>query len=207
LLGIGFVGGLWSVGIRFRRGSQVEREQTKWFVAAVVVAVIATPVSFLAPSDTLYGVFLLMLALVVQPVAIGIAVLRYRLYAIDRIVSRTIAYALITGVLVVVYAGVVLALRAVVGEVAGGGTAGVVVSTLIVASLFQPLRRRVQSAVDRRFNRHHYDAERTVGVYAGQLRDEVHLDAVVNGLVDAARVSVAPAASGIWIRHRGDARR
>jgi len=197
------VGALSAVVIRFRRGSPIERQQTKWFLAAAAFAVVAFPMAFAFPPNSLVGIVLFMSALFAAPLAIGIAVLRFRLYAIDRIVSRTTAYLLITGVLAAVYVGVVLGLRAVVGEVAGGGTAGVVVSTLVVASLFQPLRHRVQSAVDRRFNRHRYDAERTVGVYAGQLRDEVHLDAVVGGLAEAVRVSVAPTASGIWIRRRG----
>jgi hypothetical protein len=205
--GIGFIGALSSVGIRFRRGSPVEREQTKWFFAATVFAVVAAPLAFLAPQDTPFGVILLMVALVAQPVAIGIAVLRYRLYRIDQIVSRTIAYVLISGVLVAVYVGFVLGLRAVVGELAGGGAAGVAVSTLVVASLFQPVRRRIQSVVDRRFNRHHYDAERTAAAFARQLREEVNLDAVLDGLVEAVRVTVAPAGSGIWIRRRGAARR
>ena len=201
--GFGIIGALASVVIRFRRGSPVEREQAKWFLAATVFAVIVTPLAFTTPGDTPFGVILLMLALVAQPVAIGIAVLRYRLYAIDRIVSRTIAYVLITAVLVIVYGLLVLALRAAVGGLIGDGSAEVVISTLVVASLFQPVRSRVQSSVDHRFDRRRYDAERTVAAFSGRLRDEVHLDAVAGGLVAAVRTSVAPTTSGIWLRSRG----
>ena len=177
---IGFVGALSSVGIRF----------------AFAIATLA----FQAPGDI--GVILLMLALVAQPVAIGIAVLRYRLYAIDRIISRTIAYVVITVVLVIVYASVVLTLRTVVGGLIGDGSAEVVISTLVVASLFQPVRSRIQTALDHRFDRRHYDAERTVAAFSGHLRNEVHLDAVVGGLVGAAVSTVAPATSTIWLRTR-----
>ena len=197
--GIAFIGALSSVGIRFRRGSSVEREQTKWFVAATVFAVV---IAVLAFQTEQFGVILLMLALVAQPVAIGIAVLRYRLYAIDRIVSRTIAYVLITAVLVILYASVVLALRTAVGGLIGDGSAEVVISTLVVASLFQPVRSRIQSVLDHRFDRRRYDAERTVASFSGQLRDEVDLDAVAGGLVAAVRSSVAPTASVIWLRRR-----
>ena len=197
---IGFVGALSSVGIRFRRGSPVEREQTKWFLAATAFAFAIATLAFQAPGDI--GVILLMLALVAQPVAIGIAVLRYRLYAIDRIISRTIAYVVITVVLVIVYASVVLTLRTVVGGLIGDGSAEVVISTLVVASLFQPVRSRIQTALDHRFDRRHYDAERTVAAFSGHLRNEVHLDAVVGGLVGAAVSTVSPATSTIWLRTR-----
>lgn len=202
-LGIGFIGALSAVVIRFRRGSPIERQQTKWFLAAAAFAVVAFLAAFAVPQDTPAGIVLFGLALAAPPVAIGIAVLRYRLYAIDRIVSRTIAYALITAVLVIVYGAVVLTLRTVVGGLTGGGSAEVALSTLVVASLFQPVRRRIQSAVDHRFDRRRYDAERTVAAFSAQLRDEVHLEAVVGGLVATVRMSVAPTASGIWLRSRG----
>jgi len=200
---IGFIGALSAVVIRFRRGSPIEREQTKWFLAAVAFSVIAFLAAFAVPQDTPAGIMLYGFALAAPPVAIGIAVLRYRLYTIDRIVSRTIAYALITAVLVIVYGAVVLTLRAVVGGLTGGGSAGVALSTLVVASLFQPVRRRIQSAVDHQFDRRRYDAERTVAAFSAQLRDEVHLEAVVSELVATVRMSVAPTASGIWLRSRG----
>lgn len=207
--GICFIGGLTSVVIRFRHGSPVEREQTKWFLAATVFAVTVAPLAFLAPAvwgkDTPFGVILLMLALVAQPVAIGIAVLRYRLYAIDRIVSRTIAYVLITGVLAVVYAGVVIAVRAAVGGLIGDGSAEVVVSTLVVAALFQPVRRRVQSSVSHRFDRRRYDADRLVTRFGEHVRNEVLVDAVLGGLDDTVRIALAPSASGVWLRAEGRA--
>jgi hypothetical protein len=101
-----------------------------------------------------------------------------------------------------VYILVVLAIRTAVGGLIGGGSAEVVISTLVVASLFQPVRRRIQSSLDHRFDRRRFDAERTVAAFSGQLRDEVQLDAVAGGLVAAVHSTVAPSASGIWLRRR-----
>jgi hypothetical protein len=197
--GVGFIAGLTSVGIRYRRGSPVERQQTKWFIAATVLAVILAQLAFLI---TVFGVLLLTVALVAQPVAIGIAVLRYRLYAIDRIVSRTLAYILITTVLATLYVAVVLVLRAAVGGLIGDGSAEVVISTLVVAALFQRVRSRIQSSVDHRFDRRRYDAERTSTSFSEQLRDEVHLDTVAGGLLAAVGSSLAPTTSNLWLRRR-----
>ena len=202
--GVSFIAGLTSVGIRYRRGSPVERQQTKWFIAATVLAVILAQLAFLI---TVFGVLLLTVALVAQPVAIGIAVLRYRLYAIDRIVSRTLAYILITTVLATLYVAVVLVLRAAVGGLIGDGSAEVVISTLVVAALFQRVRSRIQSSVDHRFDRRRYDAERTSTSFSEQLRDEVHLDTVAGGLLAAVGSSLAPTTSNLWLRRRVPGRR
>ena len=109
------------------------------------------------------------------PVAIGIAILRYRLYEIDRIISRTLSYAAVTATLALVFVAVVLGLQAVLEPMTGENTIAVAASTLIVAALFQPLRRRVQSIVDRRFNRARYDAQRMVDAFSERLRDEVDI--------------------------------
>ena len=103
------------------------------------------------------------------PIAIGIAILRYRLYDIDRIISRTVSYGAVTGILAVVFVGTILVSQTVLASFFRGNSVAVAVSTLVVAALFQPLRRRIQAVVDRRFNRARYDAERTVAAFAGRL--------------------------------------
>jgi hypothetical protein len=200
-----FLGAIASVAIRYRRGSLVERQQLKWLIAATalgaglwsVSGVGALAGSFVLGSVGWYGG---QLAFAAYPVAIGIAVLRYRLYELDRIISRTIAWALVTGVLVVVFAAGVVALQAVLARVTQGETVAVAVSTLVAATLFQPLRRGVQRAVDQRFDRATYDAQRTVEAFAERLRDEVALDAVVADLHETVGASIRPSSFGLWLR-------
>ena len=194
-----------AVAVRFRRGTDVERQQLKWLIAATAFAVIAwivviagemtgsTAVSAIGWSGAL-------LAFSGFPIAIGIAVLRYRLYEIDRIISRTIAWAVVTGVLVSVFAGGVVALQAALISFTQGETLAVAASTLLAAALFQPLRRRVQVAVDRRFDRASYDAQHTVEAFAERLRDEVALDAVVADLHSTVSTSIKPTSFGLWLR-------
>jgi hypothetical protein len=134
------------------------------------------------------------------PVGIGVAILRYRLYDIDRIISRTLAYAIVTGLLVGVYAGLVLLATRVL-EV--HGTVAVAVSTLAAAALFSPLRRRVQRAVDRRFNRARYDADKTVAAFAARLQDALDLDAVQDDLAGVVHQALEPAHVSVWISQRG----
>jgi hypothetical protein len=200
-----FLGAIASVAIRYRRGSLVERQQLKWLVAVVALNVTAWALSGVIGSlgftalQTI-GWYTGLLAFALLPVAIGIAVLRYRLYEIDRIVSRTIAWAVVTGVLVSVFAAGVVALQAVLDRVTQGETVAVAVSTLVAATLFQPLRRRVQRAVDQRFDRATYDAQRTVEAFAERLRDEVALDAVVADLHETVGASIRPSSFGLWLR-------
>jgi hypothetical protein len=130
------------------------------------------------------------------PVAIGIAVLRYRLYDIDRVISRTVAYAIVTGLLVGVYAGLVLLATRVLDV---HGTVAVAAATLAAAALFTPVRRRVQQIVDRRFNRARYDADRTVAAFAARLQDAVDLNSVRGDLLAAVAGSLEPAHASIWI--------
>jgi DNA integrity scanning protein DisA with diadenylate cyclase activity len=134
------------------------------------------------------------------PIAVGIAVLRYRLYEIDRIISRTIAWAVVTGVLVGVFFGAVVALQALLTDFTQGETVAVAASTLVAAAVFQPLRRRVQRAVDRRFDRAAYDARQTVEAFARRLRDEVALDAVVTDLLEMVATSMKPTSLALWLR-------
>jgi hypothetical protein len=194
-----------AVAIRYRRGGAVERQQLKWLVAVTVAAVIAWSVVTVGglmrtQLVTTIGWYGGLLAFAGFPIAIGIAVLRYRLFEIDRIISRTIAWAVVTGVLVAVFAGGVVALQAALVGFTQGETLAVAVSTLVAATLFQPLRRRVQRTVDRRFDRASYDGQRTVEAFAERLRDEVALDAVVADLHATVATSIKPSSFGLWLR-------
>jgi hypothetical protein len=129
----------------------------------------------------------------------GVAILKYRLYDIDRIISRTLAYAIVTGLLVGVYAGLVLVATQVLRF---HSTVAVAAATLVAAALFSPVRRRVQRAVDRRFNRARYDAERTVAAFAARLKDAVDLDAVRDDLASVVHQALEPAHVSLWISQR-----
>jgi hypothetical protein len=129
-------------------------------------------------------------------VAIGIAVLRYRLYDIDRVISRTVAYAILTGLLAGIYAGLVLLATQVFGLRA---PVAVAAATLAAAALFNPVRRRVQKAVDRRFNRARYDADKTVAAFAAHLKDAVDLDSVRDDLAGVVHQALEPAHVSVWI--------
>jgi hypothetical protein len=141
------------------------------------------------------------------PVAIGIAILRYRLYEIDRIVSRTIGWALVTGLLVAVFAGTIVGLQALLAPLTNNNTLAVAGSTLVAAALFQPLRRRVQRAVDRRFNRARVDAQRAIDAFGAHLRDDVDLAALHGRLVAAADATVQPNGAGLWLRSASEPER
>ena len=197
-----------SLVVRYRRAVGVERQQLKWFAAVIAIAGPALAIAILTSGTTsgtiadvsgaTWGIAVISLALL--PVAIGIAILRYRLYEIDRLISRTIGYATVTGVLVVVFAAAILLFQAVLAPLTQGNTVSVAASTLVVAALFQPLRRRVQSRVDRRFNRARYDAERIVAAFAGRLRDEVDLGQLRTEITAAVDHTVQPIAVSLWLR-------
>ncbi len=156
----------------------------------------------LARGDWLVnGMFAVAVAL--PAVAIAVAVLRYRLYDLGRIVSRTVSYAVITALLVAVYLVLVTASTRLLP---GGSSLAVAASTLAAAALFQPLRRRVQSVVDRRFNRARYDADRTVEAFTRRLREDVALDAVRSDLLGAVDDTLQPASLSLWLRQSGQVR-
>ncbi len=192
---------LLSLVLRYRRGSTTERQQLKWFAAAVVLtgACVALALLPLGPLPIDFWVAWIM-ALPLIPIAIGIAILRYRLYEIDRIISRTISWALVTGLLVAAFVGLVIGLTTVLGSLAGGSTFAVAGSTLVVFALFQPLRRRIQVAVDRRFDRARYDARRTADAFAERLRNDVDLASVQGDLLGVVHSSLQPASVGLWTR-------
>jgi hypothetical protein len=197
--------------VRFRRSRGIERLQLKWLVAAgaVVAAIyaIAMVASFGQPwgqaSTTAWVALLQNLAItsfVLIPASIGVAILRYRLYDIDRLISRTIAYSLLTAVLVGVYAAIVVGVGAATGRT--DNPAVIAGATLAVAALFRPVRRRIQSVIDRRLYRRRYDADRVMAEFTSRLRDELDLDAVSTELAGAAASAVQPATVGVWIRRK-----
>jgi len=186
--------------VRFRQAGPSERQQLKWFgVAAVVVIAFALSVEFVTPPLIVAFVISVLIAPLV-PAAAAVAILRYRLYDLDRIVSRTIAYATVTGVLVFVFAGGTLVFQELLAPVTGKSGVAVAASTLVVAALFQPLRRKVQTRVDHRFNRARYDAERTVTSFGRRLREEVDLTTVVVDLDATVRSAIAPDRVSVWLR-------
>ena len=135
-----------------------------------------------------------------MPVSVGIAVTRHRLYEIDRLLSRTIGWALVTGLLVGVFGATVVGLQALLSDVTQGQTLAVAASTLIAFALFQPVRRRVQSAVDRRFDRSRYDGERTAAAFAERLRDEIDLASLESDIGTTVAAALRPTSTGVWIR-------
>jgi hypothetical protein len=203
VLMIAMIGSVLGLATRFRRSTGVERQQLKWFTYAAIVDVLLIVVWTLNVLDPLLNTLSAFL-IASFPIAIAIAILRYRLYDIDRVVSRTIGYAIITGILGVTFAGVVLLVQAVVNpllpQVAATGTPAIAASTLAAAALFQPLRRRVQAAVDRRFDRARVDRDRSVVGLSNRLRDAVELDVIRADLLTTIDSTVRPASMSVWLR-------
>ena len=192
-----------SLAFRYRRARTAERAQLKWLLYAAAVIVVAELISVHIASTNLQNA-VGSGAVALVPLAIGVAVLRYRLYDIDRVISRTVAYAIVTGLLIGIYAGLVL--LATQGlEIHGAVT--VAAATLIAAALFNPVRRRVQHRVDRRFNRARYDAETTVAAFAARLKDAVDLGAVRADLATVVQTALEPASVWVWVSERQDAAR
>ncbi len=185
----------------YRRSAGERREQLKWLLAGAVGSVGGLFLAF-ASSGT-HGLLGAVVGLVSWtgllglPVCIGVAVLKYRLFDIDRLISRTLTYALLTGLLVGVYAGLVLLAIEVLRL---GSSVAVAVATLAAAALFNPARVRLQRLVDRRFNRARYDAEQMVAAFAASLKDAVDLDVVQAGLASTVRAALEPAQLSVWIR-------
>jgi hypothetical protein len=138
--------------------------------------------------------------LLLVPVSVGIAVTRHRLYEIDRVISRTIGWALVTGLLVAVFGATVVGLQALLSDVTQGQTLAVAASTLIAFALFQPVRRRVQSAVDRRFDRARYDGERTAAAFAERLRNQIDLTSLEADIAETVRAALRPGSTSLWVR-------
>jgi hypothetical protein len=186
-----------SLVLRLRRATGVERQQLKWFVYAVALFALVFPPSVIILGDGRLIVFLLPLV----PAAAGIAILRYRLFDIDVIINRTLVYGSLTATLAVVYVGSVVGLQAAFRAVTGQeSTLAVVASTLAIAALFGPLRRRVQAFVDRRFYRRKYDAAKTLAAFNARLREETDLKALSDDLVGVVRRTVQPEHAALWLR-------
>jgi hypothetical protein len=195
---IGCVGAVAAVVVRFRRSSGVERQQMKWFLYAAA-PILTFPITDYLPgivSGLVFGWMLIGL-----PTAIGIAVLRYRLYDIDVVINRTLVYGALTVSLALVYFGGVVGLQRLLSPVVGeSNQLAVVASTLAVAALFTPLRRRIQSFIDRRFYRRKYDARKTLEAFSTKLREASDLDGLNGELLAVVRETVQPEHVSLWLR-------
>ena len=178
----------------YRRSSGERRQQIKWLLTGGVVAGIGFGLA-ISGLSTVAGTVLVLAV----PASMGVAIFKYRLYDIDRIISRTLAYAIVTGLLVGVYAGLVLLATQVLGF---HGTVAVAAATLAAAALFNPVRRRVQRVVDRRFNRARYDADQMVAAFAARLKDAVDLDSVRDDLAGVVQQALEPAHLSVWVSRR-----
>ena len=188
-----------SLVVRFRRARGVERQQLRWVALAAALMGLAALVVLAALALGLPALvdWAAAVCVVVLPLAVGAAVLRYRLYDLDRIVSRTLAYGLLTVLLGAGYAAVVLGLGRLLPQ---DSSLAVAAATLAVAGAFQPARRRVQAAVDRRFNRRRYDAARTIAAFSARLRQQVDLDALAAELLAVVDQTVQPTRAWLWLR-------
>jgi hypothetical protein len=192
------VGGV-SLVVRFRRARGEERQRLRWVASAAVVAAMGIPVAMAGisiDSPAVVGVAVLGSA-VVLCLAVAAAILRYRLYDLDRIVSRTVAYGLLTVLLGLAYAGVVLGLGRLLGR---DSSLAVAAATLAAAALFRPARHRIQAAVDRRFNRRRHDAAQTIAAFSTRLRDQVELDTLRAELLALVDQTMQPSRASLWLR-------
>jgi hypothetical protein len=199
-----------AVFLRLRRATGVERQQIKWFAYAAVATVSATILAYIIPGviDTplwfdRVGLALNIAFIPAVPISIGIAILRYRLYDIDLLINRTLVYGTLTATLAVVYFGGVTTTQAIFRTLTGQQEQpqlAIVASTLVIAALFNPLRRRIQTFIDRRFYRRKYDAAKTIEGFSIKLRDETDLEALSDDLVGVARETMQPAHASLWLR-------
>ena len=203
-----------SLFVRLRRAREVERQQIKWFAYAAVVlfssVIVADSVSAVMGAQWLEVVgFVLMSASALGiPISIGIAITRYQLYNIDVLINRTLVYGALTAILLVIYFGAVVLLQRLVVALTGEkSTLAVVASTLLIAALFNPLRRSIQAFIDRRFYRRKYDAAKTLEAFSARLRDETDLDALRDDLVGVVRETMQPAHVSVWLRPNTDGKK
>jgi hypothetical protein len=197
------VGAVISLVVRYRRARGDVRQQIKWFASAAALTVVWLFVFQQSTRGLPEAIVALSGLLVIAsiPIATGIAILRYRLYDIDRIINRTLVYGSLTVTLVALYfGGIVVLQRAFVLLTGQQSTLAVVASTLLIAALFTPLRRRIQGFIDRRFYRRKYDARKTLEAFSTKLRDETDLEALNNDLVGVVRETMQPAHVSLWLR-------
>ena len=204
-----------SLVMRYRRSRGEERQQIKWiaFAASFVglLYLIAMVCAFIIPSGAWFQAgsplwldllgYAALISFTVVPIAVGFAILRYRLYNIDRIINRTLVYGSLTAVLVALYVGGVVVLQYVFRGLAGSGSQlAIVASTLLIAALFNPLRRRVQNLIDHGFYRRKYDAAKTLEAFSAKLRDETDMDALNSELLSTVRETMQPEHVSLWLR-------
>jgi hypothetical protein len=187
-----------SVVARFRKAGSVERQQIKWLLAATSLLAVAYVAAAMSDDSNEPVWWVVSLAVAAIPIAILFAVLRYRLYDIDRILSRTVSYVIVIGLLAGVY---LLGLTAMTNFLPSDSSLSVAASTLAVAALFNPLRRRVQAWVERRFNRSRYDAQQVVERFSGSLRQDLDPNTVVTGWVGVVSETMQPTSAAVWIRN------
>jgi hypothetical protein len=199
-----------SLVIRFRRARGVERQQVKWPLFSALIIFIAVGLYFV--GGVLYGntqdnpvarvgLVFEQISVMSFPITVGMAILRYRLYDIDIIIRKTLQYTLVSGILAVIYFGVVTQLEALLRTASGQGSPlAVVISTLAIAALFNPLRKRVQAFIDRRFYRRRYDTERVLAAFSASLRDEVDLDELRDSILEVVDETMQPARVSLWLR-------
>lgn len=194
-----------SLVVRYRRAGQVERQQMKWLlVATAVFAAAYIPVflvtDFDSGPDTVFWSNLWMVAMPLIPASIGIAILRYQLFDIDLIIRKTVQYAVVTALLAMVYFGMVILLQSVFNSVSGQQSPfAIVISTLVIAALFTPLRRRIQDVIDRRFYRKKYDAQQVMAQFAITARDETDMDKLTAELVRVVQETMQPQHVTLWL--------
>jgi hypothetical protein len=201
---LSLVAGAVAVTMRFRRSQGIERQQLRWVVFGGCLAIVGTAISAVGPPDTTTGIAGVVRGVGVVggisavPICVGIAVLRYRLYDLGRVVSRTASFVVVSSLLLAIYLVCVSAtLRLLPRQSSDWAVAG---STLAAAALFRPVRRRVQSVVERRFNRAHYDADLTVAAFSRRLRDEVELSVVRSSLLEVVHATLEPSSATLWLR-------
>ena len=193
-----------SLVLRLRHSVGEERQQLKWVVYSVALLAFAVPstiliIIVLQSLESVRVFFAVLFPLI--PISVGIAILKYSLYDIDRIINRTLVYVTLTAILVALYfGGIVVLQRLLVGLTGGKSTLAVVASILLIAALFTPLRRRIQSFIDRRFYRRKYDARKTLEAFSNILRNETDLNALSEDLVGVVRETMQPAHVSLWLR-------
>jgi MFS family permease len=199
---VGFLGALASLLVRFARARELERQQLKWFVyaAGLGFAVLFLP-NLIPGASGVAGTLAWTLVPASLSAAAAVAVLRYRLYDIDRLINRTVVYGLLTALLAGLYAGLVLILGELFGDLGAQPPSWAVAgATLAVAALFQPARRHIQQAVDRRFNRRKYDAAKTIQAFSSRLRDQIDLDTLSAELLAVVDQTMQPTGVSLWLR-------
>jgi hypothetical protein len=193
-----------SIIVRFLRAGGQERQQVKWLAYAASLLISSGVLVMLSDGTNTpleaVATAAIGFAFAGVPLAAGIAILRYSLYDIDRIINRTLVYGLLTAVLALTYFGLVIGLEALLEPFTGGSDIAIALTTLVVAALFLPARRRIQDAVDRRFNRSRYDAAKTLEAFSARLRDEVDMETLQGDLIAVVNETVQPAHVSLWLR-------